>query len=84
MGFLNILLLIIKYGPAVFELIKKAIELIRWLRENNDEKLAEAEVSVNSMAARGKKAKNYSELKDYIADLERKKAEVEARNVSSV
>jgi len=81
MGFLNIILLIIKYGPAVFELIKKAIELIGWLRENNGEKLAEAEVSLKGMAARGKKAKDYSELKDYIAELERKKAEVEARYV---
>ena len=81
MGFLNIILLIIKYGPAVFELIKKAIELIRWLRENNDEKLASAEVMVKIMAARGKKVKDYSELKAYIAELERKKAEVEARHV---
>jgi len=81
MGFLNILILIIKYGPAVFELIKKAVELIGWLRENNDEKLTAAEVSLNAMAARGKKAKDYSELKDYIAELERKKAEVEARHV---
>ena len=81
MGFLNVFLLILKYGPAVFELIKQAVELIRWLRENNDEKLAEAEVSLKGMAARGKKAKDYSELKGYIAELERKKSEVEARNV---
>jgi predicted RecB family endonuclease len=77
MGFLNIILLIIKYGPAVFELVKKAIELIRWLRDNDEEaQLAEAEVSVTEMAKRCKKAKDNTELKTFVGNLEARKEQV--------
>ena len=81
MGFLNIILLILKYGPAVFELIKKAIELIRWLRDNDEEatKLAEAEVSVTEMAKRCKKAKDNTELKTFVENLEARKEQVLAK-----
>ncbi len=81
MGFWNIILLIIKYGPAVFELIKKAIELIRWLRDNDEEatQLAEAEVSVAEIAKRCKQAKDNTELKTFVDNLEARKEHVLAK-----
>jgi hypothetical protein len=85
MGFLNIILLIIKYGPAVFELIKKAIELIRWLRDNEDEAshLVNAESSVEEIAKRCKKSKDNSELKEFVDSLEARKEQVLAKKAEA-
>jgi hypothetical protein len=86
MGFWNIILLIIKYGPAVYELIKKAIELIRWLRNNDDDQNIvslgddqKVATDLKEMARRCREAGNYTELYELVDRLESRKAEVEKR-----
>lgn len=82
MGFFSILLIILKYGPAVFNLIKAAIELIRWLRNNDEEyslKFADEapiEADLKSMAKRCKKSKDLSELQNYVDNLKARKEQV--------
>jgi len=82
MNFISIILFFIKYGPMFFEFIMKAIELIRWLRKNDDEakvRFASSESvksELDGIAKRCKKSKDMSEIKDYIAGLEARKAEV--------
>lgn len=85
MGFLNIILLILKYGPALFELIKSAIELIRWLRSNDEEaaQLVEAEVSLDEMAKRCKKSKDSTELKMFVENLKARKEQVIAKKAAA-
>jgi hypothetical protein len=78
MSFMSILLFLLKYGPSIFQLIKAAIELIRWLRENDDEAVmfADAE-SVKShldrMAKRCRAARNNVELEQFVENLRRRK-----------
>ena len=80
MGFLNIILLIIKYGPAIFNLIKAAIELIRWLRENDDEvKTLATEMCVEEIAKRCKKSKDMTELQTLVDNLKVRKEQVRAK-----
>ena len=89
MGFFSILLMIIKYGPAVFNLIRTAIELIRWLRSNDEEsslKFAdEAPIAedLKTMAKRSKKSKDLSELKNYVDSLKARKDKVMARKMEA-
>ena len=84
MGFISILLFLLKYGPAIFELIKAAIELIRWLRKNNEPAAMSMSESnfkdeLNGIARRCKRFKNLTELRLYVQDLENRKKEVEKR-----
>lgn len=84
MSFISIILFLIKYGPAIVELIKAAIDLIKWLRKNDEERVEFAdEASVKSrlegMAKRCKQKKDTQELRDYVEKLRARKAEVERK-----
>ena len=89
MGFWSIILLILKYGPAVFELIMKAIELIRWLRNNdNDEAIVslgddkKVAADLKEMARRCREAGDYKELYELVDTLKARKETVLARKPS--
>lgn len=44
MGWLSILLLVIQYGPAIFNLVTEIVELIRRLRQPSEKVLYRAEL----------------------------------------
>jgi len=44
MGFVEILLLVIKYGPALFTMVQEIIEMIKNLNDDNEVKAARAEL----------------------------------------
>jgi|688.fasta_scaffold587173_2 hypothetical protein len=82
MNFISILLFLLKYGPAIFEFIKAAIDLIKWLRKNDDQaavSMTEASVKqeLNEIAKRCKKSKDMTELREYVANLQARKEEIE-------
>jgi len=83
MGFISILMFLIKYGPAILNLIKTAITLIRWLRENDEQAAvqfadsATIEVNLNGMARRCKRRGDNAELQSYVDILLERKASVQ-------
>jgi len=83
MGFISILMFLIKYGPAILNLIKTAITLIRWLRENDDQaavQFADAknvEATLDGIARRCKKRGDNAELQSYVDILQERKASVQ-------
>jgi len=83
MGFISILMFLIKYGPAILNLIKTAITLIRWLRENDEQAAvqfadsATIEVNLNGMAQRCKKRGDNTELHAYVLELQTRKATIQ-------
>jgi hypothetical protein len=88
MNFISILLFLLKYGPAIFEFIKSAIDLIKWLRKNDEQaavSMTEASVKqeLNEIAKRCKKSKDLTELRLYVKELENRKAEVERRQAGA-
>ena len=91
MGFWSVILLIIKYGPSVFELIKKAIELIGWLRDNDDDETIvslgddkKVQADLKEMARRCREAGDYTELYDLVDRLKNRKLDVIARKSPTV
>jgi len=83
MGFISIFIFLFKYGPSIFQLIKSAVELIRWLKKNDEPQnvtsFAEEDPvkeRLHGMARRAKVSKDQSELKDFVSRLEHRKAEV--------
>ncbi len=82
MGFWAIILLIIQYGPMIFNFIKAAWELIQWLRQNHPTGAphlgsdSECLANLKAMAARAKATRDYSELQTYVAKLQEQKAAV--------
>lgn len=85
MNYISILIFLLKYGPSIFEFIKAAVELIKWLRKNDDISLvnvtdASIKAELNDMARRCKKSKNFTELRLYVQDLKNRKKEVERRH----
>lgn len=84
MNFFAILMFLLKYGPSIFQLIKAALDLIKWLRENDVDakEFADAEpikMKLDGMAKRCRKSRDRSELANYVEQLRKRKAEVEAK-----
>ena len=83
MGFVSIIMFLLKYGPSIFQLIKTAVELIRWLKKNDESSAktfayeAPVKEQLNDMAKRAKATKDHKELLEYIERLKQRKAEVE-------
>ena len=83
MGFISILMFLLKYGPAILNLIKTAITLIRWLKENDDQAAVQfadsknVEASLDGIARRCKKRGDNAELQAYIDILKERKATVQ-------
>jgi hypothetical protein len=78
--------LIIKYGPSIFELIRKAVELIKWLRDNdNDENIValgddkKVQADLKEMAQRCREANDFTELYELVDSLKSRKKEVMAK-----
>lgn len=88
MNFISILLFLLKYGPAIFEFIKAAIDLIKWLRKNDDPAAMTMSESglkqeLNDIAKRCKKSKDLTELRLYVKELENRKAEIERQKAGA-
>lgn len=83
MGFVSILMFLLKYGPSIFQLIKSAVELIKWLKNNDQNSFvafADGESlkqRLHGMAGRCKRMNDHTELEKFVAMLKQRKAEVE-------
>lgn len=83
MGWMSIILFLLKYGPSIVELIIAAIKLIRWLRDNDKSVAfgddAQVKTHLTMLADKAKKGKDLAELRDYVEKLKARRAEVEAK-----
>lgn len=89
MSWLTILLFILKYGPAIFELVKSIFDLIEWLRERDPKTLVdkvgfksaydrkELMRALTDMAAEAKRQKDTSALVGLRDKLAARRAELE-------